>query len=203
MPAKNLEKTYIEDGHYHIYSRGVNKEKIYRDDRDYKMFLSLFKRYLDKEPISDSKGREYPWYREDIELLAYCLMPNHFHAFVYQHQADAITQLFKSVLTAYSMYFNKRYDRQGPVFQSRFKASLIQDDSYYLHISRYIHRNPRDYRNYTYSSYKYYLQEKSASWLRPELVLSNFASKDEYEEFVDDYQDYKETLKDLQQELAK
>lgn len=202
MPAKNLEKIYIEDGYYHVYSRGINKDKVFLDDQDYRAFLSLFKRYLSSEPLSDKKGREYPTYSNDIELLAYCLMPNHIHAFVYQYSPHAITNLLRSIMTAYGMYFNKKYDRQGPVFQSRFKASLILDDSYFQHISRYIHLNPKNYRGYAYSSYPYYMGEKTADWLHTEKVLDGFSSKEEYAEFVADYEDHKDMLEAIKHELA-
>ena len=69
-------------------------------------------------------------------------MPNHIHLLVYQHQPQAMAQFMRSVLTSYSRYFNKRYKRSGSLFESRYKASLISDDAYLEHISRYIHLNP-------------------------------------------------------------
>lgn len=202
MPARNLEKIYVEDGYYHVYSRGINKQKVFLDDQDYKMFLSLFKRYLSDEPTTDSKGREYPWYHKNISLVAYCLMSNHFHAFVYQKEPHAIQELFKSVITAYGMYFNKKYDRQGPVFQSRYKASLILNDTYFEHISRYIHLNPNNHMNYPYSSYQYYMKNKNASWIDTTPVMDGFKSAKEYEKFVADYKGQKEILDSLKSQLA-
>lgn len=193
---------FVEDSYYHIYSRGINKQEIFLDAQDYKMFLSLFKRYLSDEPITDSKGRAYPCYHDDIELVAYCLMPNHFHAFVYQTTPHAIHELFKSVITAYSMYFNKKYQRQGPVFQSRYKASLIQDDAYFEHISRYIHLNPVEYQDYPYSSYKYFTSKKSASWINPSRILEGFTDKKAYAEFAADYVSYKDNLDTIKAQLA-
>lgn len=202
MPAKNLEKVYVENGYYHVYSRGINKQKIFLDDQDYRVYLSLFKRYLSHEPTKDNKGRKYPSYSNEIALLAYCLMPNHVHAFVCQSEPRAMTELFRSIMTAYGMYFNKKYNRQGPLFQSRFKASLIQNEAYFQHISRYIHLNPHDYKGYEFSSYQYYLGNKFAEWLQPEKVLDGFVSVDEYARFVDDYTDYKEILHEIKGELA-
>jgi putative transposase len=193
MPARNLEKIYVEDGYYHVYSRGINKQPIFLDKQDYEVFLSLFKRYLSDEPQKDLKGRLYPSYHDDIKLLAYCLMPYHFHAFVVQSDPDAIKELFKSMITAYGMYFNKKYNRQGPVFQSRYKASLVLNDSYFDHISRYIHLNPENYVDYPYSSYKYYVGKSNASWLDPSPVMDSFSSITEYQQFVADHKGYKET----------
>ncbi len=202
MPGKNLEKVYLEDTFYHLYNRGVNKEKIFRQDEDYAVFLNLFKRYLSDKPSRDKKGREYPWLHNDVELLAFCLMPNHFHALVYQHQPDAMTKLFKSVSTTYSMYFNKKYRRVGPVFQSRFRASMITNDTYLQHISRYIHLNPKNYKNWHFSSLPYYLEKQTASWVQPHRILELFDDKKEYANFVNDYKDYKETLDEIKHELA-
>ena len=120
MPGRNLEKIYVEDSYYHVYGRGHNKEVIFREKDDYAVFLNLLKRYLSNKPVQDKKNREYPWLQPEIDLLAFCLMPNHFHALIYQRTPDAMTKLFKSVITTYGMYLNKKYKLLGPVFQSRF-----------------------------------------------------------------------------------
>lgn len=166
------------------------------------MFLSLFKRYLASNPSKDASGREYPWYRNEIELLTFCLMPNHYHLLVFQSEKDAFTKLLRSICTAYTMYFNKKYKRVGHLFQSRFKASMIQKDSYLLHISRYIHLNPDNYKSWRYSSLPYYLNEKHADWLNPKPVLELFDSKRQYLEFIEDYEDYREMLSQIKNELA-
>ncbi|PJE65202.1 hypothetical protein COU91_02845 [Candidatus Saccharibacteria bacterium CG10_big_fil_rev_8_21_14_0_10_47_8] len=202
MPGKNLEKIYLEDSYYHIYNRGVNKETIFKEKDDYAVFLNLFKRYLSREPLKDKQGREYPCLHNDIELLAFCLMPNHFHVLVYQYTPDSMTKLLKSVTTTYSMYFNKKYRRVGPVFQSRFKASMITEDAYLQHISRYIHLNPKDYRNWEFSSLPYYLNQKSSSWLKPDKILELFDDTNDYADFVANYKDYKQTLDEIRAELA-
>lgn len=81
------------------------------------------------------------------------------------------------------MYFNLKYDRVGPLFQSRYKASIINNDPYLIHISRYIHLNPSDYENYKYSSYQSYLGENTYPWLKISKILDLFKNSD-YEEFV-------------------
>lgn len=202
MPARNIYKQFIEHGYYHVYSRGINKEPVFLDDQDYKMFLGLFKRYLSKESQTDSRGRSYPSLDGEIKLIAYCLMPNHFHAFVFQETPEAMTELLRRVITSYAMYFNKKYNRQGPVFQSRYKASLITDDAYFDHISRYIHLNPKNYANYKYSSYKYYMGGKHADWLDISPVMDSYGSKDKYAAFVADYEGHKDMLDSLKYELA-
>lgn len=202
MPGRNLEKIYVGDAYYHVYGRGHNGDTIFRDWDDYAVFLNLFKRYLSSQPVMDNKGREYPWLHDDIELLAFCLMPNHFHALIYQNQPDAMTRLFKSVITTYGMYFNKKYKLRGRFLQSAYRASMISNDVYLMHISRYIHLNPKQYRTWKFSSLPYYLKRQSAEWLRPTKITGLFDTPQEYEEFMKDYEDQKQMLDVIKSDLA-
>jgi hypothetical protein len=129
-------------------------------------------------------------------------MPNHFHLLIYQRQAGAMTEFMRSVLTSYSMYFNKKYKRTGPLFESRYKASLISEDNYLEHVTRYIHLNPRDWRHYEYSSLPYYLHQITDDWIRPERITSRFTTPQQYLTFVEDYVEAKEMLDILKHELA-
>lgn len=193
---------YLDETYYHIYNRGVNKRRIFIDNEDYTVFLNLLKRYLSNTPIKDNKGREYTSLFDRIELLSFCLMPNHYHILIYQKDSLAITSLLRSVATSYTMYFNKKYKRVGPLFQDRYKASLVSNDAYLMHISRYIHLNHKDYKNWEFSSYPYYLREKNASWVRPDRILELFSNTQEYIDFSDDYIEYKEMLDQIKSELA-
>lgn len=130
-------------------------------------------------------------------------MPNHFHLLIYQKANQAaITQFMRSLITAYSMYFNRRYIRVGPVFQGRFKASFISRDDYLQHISRYIHLNPAGYKLYEWSSLLYYTGSKQASWLTTYRILELFTGKEEYVNFVSDYEENKKMLEEIRSELA-
>ncbi len=192
MPSRNIVKIYAEDGFYHVYNRGVNKQDIFLDAKDYSVFLNLLKRYLDSSPAKDPKGREYDNYFADIDLLAFCLMPNHFHLFLEQRSSDSMTKLLRSVTGAYTIYFNKKYKRVGPLFQSRYKASLVNSEAYFSHISRYIHRNPHDFKDWEWSSFPYYLVDKKEDWLKPDFVLGEFDGPEYYNEFVESYKPSKE-----------
>ena len=79
MPSRNSRKEYVPETMYHVYNRGHNKDKIFLDDNDYAVFLNLLKRYLSKTVVTDEKGRPYEQLRDEVELVAFCLMPNHFH----------------------------------------------------------------------------------------------------------------------------
>lgn len=216
MPSKHIIKTYIEDGYYHVYNRGVEKRAIFLDDQDYRVFLHLLKTYLSPPPPPEKQhthpltkvagftpARLRPFFKslhEEVKLLAYCLMPNHFHLLLHQKTRQGMTKLLRRLCTTYSLYFNRRYKRVGPLFQGRYKAALVNEDFYLLHLSRYLHLQPReltrtDLVKYPYSTYQYYLGLKEAAWVRPEKILAFFKKAKEgfppdiltYRKFVEGY----------------
>lgn len=203
MPSKNSRKTYVANSFYHAYNRGVEKRQIFFEDEDYRVFLNLLKRHLAKEYQKDVRGRIYQNYHNDLELLAFCLMPNHYHLLFYLKEDSSVLQNFmRLVANAYSSYFNRKYDRIGHLFQDRFKASHILMDDYLQHISRYIHLNPKEYKSYEWSSLPYFLGKKQASWIKPDRIIELFNSVQEYEDFTDDYISHKEMLDEVKHELA-
>lgn len=221
MPAKNVLKIYVEEGYYHIYNRGVEKRKIFLDDQDYKVFLKSLKLYLTPSssdtPLRTITIGDYSFqrppkplknYHDQLELLTYCLMPNHFHFLIKQKARNTIELFMRSLGTKYSMYFNKRYDRVGSLFQGPYKAVLIENDSYLLHLSRYIHLNPvKDSPlHMAYSSYADYLGKRKTNWINTKTILSYFKTAQKttlrdilsYQSFIEDYvQDPKEVIPDL------
>ena len=112
-----------------------------------------------------------------------------------------MTRFMRGVPTSYTIYFNKKYKRTGPLFQDAFKASRISNDEYLQHISRYIHLNPGDYKNWPYSSLDYYLGNKNAAWIDPLPILGMF-KRGEYKQFVSDYEAHKLALDEIKEELA-
>lgn len=201
MPGRNVIKEYVAESYYHIYNRGVNKNNIFHDRQDRIVFLGLIKRYLGDESEKKPNRELYPSYKDEIELLAYCLMNNHFHFFVYQESPTAITDFMKSLSVAYSMYFNRRYKRVGAVFQQRYRAVRITNDPQLLHLSRYIHMNPQNYALYDWSSLPYYLNAKTASWVKPNKILELFG-KNDYLAFLKEYENKREELASFKQILA-
>lgn len=216
VPSRNIVKFYVPNGYYHAYNRGVEKREIFLDDQDYRVFFSFLRSYLSSlrteqrsHPLQEETGlnpvriRPLHSFFEDISLLAYCLMPNHFHLLLYQTKAQGMTEFIRALCTSYSMYFNKKYRRVGHLFQGVFKAALVDSDPYLLHVTRYIHLNPQSRTGlnpvkaseYPYSSYPHYLGKKHAEWVHPEHVLAYFRSAQRrdfqdhlsYESFVEDY----------------
>lgn len=213
MPSRNLIKISIENGYYHIYNRGVEKRIIFEDDQDHKVFLSFLKQYLSpaenieklvqKFTLQGSTFQGIPHqpknYYNKIELLAYCLMPNHFHLLIKQIEKESMESFMRSLSTRYSMYFNKKYDRVGPLFQGTYKAASVDNDNYLLYLSRYIHLNPVELTKdvvHAYSSYADYLGLRNTEWINPGQVLSFFENGDvelfkkvnTYKNFVENYQ---------------
>ena len=190
MPSRNIVKQFSDDQYYHVYNRGVEKRKIFTDEQDYTVFIGLIKKYLTGEAPADSKNRhKFKHLGDDVSIMSYCLMANHFHLLLHQKSDAGISQFMRKLNTGYVMYFNNRHDRVGGLFQGVYKASHISSDPYLYHVSRYIHLNPVDYITYPYSSIKYYLNPSSTpEWFNTKRVTDLFdGSSKEYISFVEDY----------------
>jgi REP element-mobilizing transposase RayT len=206
MPKRNSVKSYGVDHYYHIYNRGVNKQDIFLEPEDRFYFLSLLKRHLSSSSETDSHNRSFVKYDEEVELVAFCLMPNHFHLLCYLKEPDGLVHLMRSVLTSYTMYFNKKYHRTGGLYEGVFLASRITNDGYLWHVSRYIHLNPldikQDFRTFPYSSIDYFVGNKRADWLHTEKLVETQTERDQYLEFVADNETMHEDMKLLKNILA-
>jgi len=123
--ARNL-RTHFPGAKYHAYDRGNGGQDIFRDWRDYTVFL---------EYLAESKA-EY-----GFKLHAYCLMPNHFHLLIEVGKV-ALSKIMQDLLTRYSKYFNQQKQVYGHVFQGRYSAKLCETEAYFLGLIRYIHLNP-------------------------------------------------------------
>jgi putative transposase len=197
MPSRNSVKQYTEDSYYHIYNRGVERRQIFLDDQDYVVFLNLLKRHLSREKTTNKRGESYETFAGRVELLAFCLMPNHFHLLFYLNNDPAsIALLMKRVSGSYTSYFNKKYSRVGHLFQGVYKAVHVDSDPYLLHISRYIHRNPEDFVNWKYSSLPYYLQGWKADWVVPDKIYQLY-EWGTYEAFLNNYEDYQNSVENI------
>lgn len=217
MPARNVRKEYIANNYYHLYNRGVEKRLIFLDAQDRGVFLGYLKEYLlpkNEEairkqlsnPAISSKDRDHLLkqlrlnnFAEYITLLAYCLMPNHFHLFIKQHSETAIHSFIQSLCTRYTMYFNRRYKRVGSLFQGVYKAVRVETNEQFLHLSRYIHKQalalqgetlePQDAKP---SSYPEFIGRRKSMWVHPEKILAHFSKNVpllSYEAFVAESED--------------
>lgn len=229
MPSKNEVKTYVENSYYHLYNRGVEKRIIFLDQQDSSTFLSYLKDYLlpknEKElrarlanPNINYKEKDRILrllrlnnFSDNLMLLAYCLMDNHFHFLVYQTLANTIQKFMNSLCARYSMYFNKKYQRVGPLFQGIYKAVIVNTEEQLLHLSRYIHiqamsleRNPLKIPKP--SSYPNYLGKISQQWIKQETILGYFqTTKNSFRgsfPYINSYQSFVEEYKEEIPEIA-
>lgn len=191
MPRKNSRKTLFENGYYHIYNRGVAKQEIFRDNQDYGVFLRFLKEYLlpldhpDLRALHKLAPRRNPTNcSSDVKLLVYCLMPNHFHLLLKNVTEKGLEKFMRAVGTNYAMYFNKRYERVGPLYQGVYRAVQVETDEQLVYLSKYIHTNPkklmdtrvRPLYEYSYSSYQNYLNQRHQGWLDTKEILSFFSN---------------------------
>ena len=163
-----------EDCFYHITSRGDNRKKIFLSDYDYKKFLEYLK-------IAKEKHR--------FHLYAYCLMSNHYHLFLETTQSN-ISKIMQYINGSYTTYYNIKRRRSGHVFQGRFKSIVVDKDSYFLELSRYIHLNPVRAKmadnpaKYRWSSYPAYLGKKDSLLDRDRVKQCLDMNTGQYERFV-------------------
>jgi hypothetical protein len=133
-------------------------------------------------------------------------MPNHFHLLCYLKDPAGINNLMRSAMTAYTMYFNKKYNHSGTLYEGVFLASRITNDAYLWHITRYIHLNPMDlgldYTDYPYSSLPYFTGSYHANWVSTHRLVVSEAEQLEYSEFVADYKTMHHDMKLLKNLLA-
>ncbi|HUY62501.1 MAG TPA: transposase [Candidatus Paceibacterota bacterium] len=133
---------------YHLYNRGVEKRKIFLRNADYDRFLALLYLANQDEP-ADLKYqghslREVQRVRgtQLVDIIAYCLMPNHFHILARERTEGGIARFMQKVTTGYTMYFNKRNERSGALFGGTYKAKHVSEDRYFRYLVAYIHLNP-------------------------------------------------------------
>lgn len=211
-------KQFAPDNYFHVYNRGNGKMVIFRDEEDYKFFLSRLKENLfpeeERVPLSPRGapslvGKIYV--RKSLPPNAFsltcdCLIPNHFHLLIKQNSELPIGKLILKVCTGYSMYFNKKYDRVGSLFQDQFKAALVDDNSYLVWLSAYIHQNPKvaglvdKPEDYKWSSYREFIKGERGICDK-EIILSQFKSIDDYKKFVDSSFEIIKSRKDLEKDL--
>lgn len=135
--------------YFHIYNRGTDKRTIFYDDTDYRRFLELLylcnsQQQINVRNVKLIHDSIFEFDRIDclVSIGAFCLMPNHFHLLLTSNTEGGISQFMKKVSTGYSMYFNKKYERTGALFQGKFKSEHANTDEYLKYLYAYIHLNP-------------------------------------------------------------
>ncbi|MCZ7602224.1 MAG: transposase [Melioribacteraceae bacterium] len=183
MPYRDTK--FLNDCYYHVYNRGVNHSNIFLAKRNYYFFLEKVNQYL--SPC--------------LEIVAYCLMPNHFHLLILVKREEEVLTALKKLFLSYSKSFNKETNRSGPLFEGRYKSKLVPDNDYLLHLTRYIHLNPvraklvSEPDEWKFSSYPDYIKPSEISFVSKNIILKQVK---DYRSFVKSYQEFdKEKLAEL------
>lgn len=201
---------------YHTFNRSIARQPIFLNSRNYNRALELINFYSYAKPrlrfshynrlplkekadfIDDLKANGH----KQIQLFAFCLMPNHVHFLMKEAQKNGISRFMSNFQNSYAKYLNIKTDRTGSLFQSMFKAVRIESDEQLIHICRYIHLNPltsyvikdiNDLEKYNWSSYLEYFNERSEI-VDIDLILRFFPSKEKFKKFVLDQVDYQREL---------
>lgn len=142
-----------------------------------------------------------------VDIVCYCLMPNHFHILLRQKRDGGITEFTSKLSNSYTKYINIKNNRVGPLFQGNFKAVHVETNEQLLHISRYIHLNPlvsyvaRDLDNYKWSSYPEFVSFIGSEVCDKKIILDQFKSPEEYKRFVLNQADYGKNLEVIKHQL--
>lgn len=179
---------FEENSYYHLINRGNNQD-IFLVSKDYRRFIQTLAVYSKKF---------------NIKILAFALMPNHVHLLVQQKSEIPLSKFMQVLFTSYAGYFNLKYKRHGHLLQNRFKAILVAEDSYLVHVSRYIHLNPssaslvKQPEAYPFSSYRHYLGIDNLAFIDKSEVLGYFSSNNP----AKDYQEFVTTRVNYQKEIS-
>lgn len=201
-----MKKPVFVDGHiYHVYNRGVEKRVVFLDERDHSRFVHHLYELNDSKPVRNvhyflnhktgnvEARKIFGTQKRDVlvEILVFTLMPNHFHLMLRQVQENGIVRFMQKLGTGYTMYFNKKYDRVGCLFQGPFKAAHITEDAHLIHLPYYIHTNPLPLNSsmhpvqylekYKWSSFLDYIGIQNFPYVTKRAFLLNiFGGEDKY-----------------------
>jgi putative transposase len=172
MPRRDL--TFQPDHYYHLYNRGNDRNLIFFERENYLHFLRLMRRHL---------------VERSLDVLAYCLMPNHYHLLV-QCRTGEVSGAMQRLSMAYTKAMNRRYKRVGSLFQGQFRAIAVDSDEYLYHLTRYIHFNPvkagiaSHPADWEFSSFLEYAGLRSGTLPRLDVLQRQFASEAEYQRLL-------------------
>jgi len=201
---------------YHVFSRSIAGYVIFNNNEEYSRmrdvliyykkerprlrfseFLDLSKEYQAELKLVDSQSVDL------VEIIAFCIMPTHFHLILKQREPDGISRYFKNILNSYTRYFNTKHNRKGPLWESRFKSIPVKDDVYLLHLTRYIHLNPvslglvENPSEWRYSSYNEYLHQLKGITPVCKYVGLLDIIPERYKEFVEDRMAFQRELQQI------
>jgi REP element-mobilizing transposase RayT len=183
MPRRRTQ--FAQGQYYHIYNRGVERRPIFREEENYLYLLRLVKEYTGELGVT---------------VIAYCLMPNHYHVLVRQDGEKRAGLLPQLAFNRYTKAFNKRYGRTGTLFEGRYRSVWVDRTEYLFHLCRYIHANPvkaglvSRLEEWPFSNYLEWVRKRNGTLVDREFVAESFPDVDGYCEFVLEYLEASDTL---------
>ena len=178
MPPRTTP--FIPEHYYHIYNRGVNRQPICLGEDNWIYFITRMREYFQKEIA---------------EIVAYCLMPNHFHVLALIKTDDFSARIMQPLGVSYTKAVNKQQNRVGPLFLGPFRAVLVDSNDYLLQLSRYIHLNPtaaglvKQPEEWLFSSYRDTIGMRNGQLAHSQIILEQFGSVKDYQKFVEEGRD--------------
>ncbi|OGK45561.1 hypothetical protein A3I50_03535 [Candidatus Roizmanbacteria bacterium RIFCSPLOWO2_02_FULL_37_9] len=198
----------LTDYTYHVFNKTIDQKRLFEDKDLCQMFLNIiwhyrstnsYLRFSNFKKLPEELRKPYAKKINDkrsfrISILAYCIMPTHYHFLLRQNQNTGISRFVSQIQNSFTRYFNRKHERSGPIFLQTFKSKPIISEEQLKHISRYVHLNPysgriitliEDVREYPWSSFSDYISLSKAKLSEPENVLSFFKNnKERYRKFV-------------------
>jgi REP element-mobilizing transposase RayT len=195
MPRRNAIKPKLAGTNYHVWHRGIGRKAIFRDRDDRRFFLQLLKRYLSQTAeFSDSSGRRYRKLHDQVRLLSFCLMGNHFHLVLHQVTHDGVERLMRSVMRAYVGHFNAKYGSKGPLFSGPYRARALSSPGQTRTAIAYVHDNHGVACECEFCSNRFFLGDLHApSWISVDQAIEIFGGAGKYRRF----RRGRRTMKDL------
>lgn len=187
----------IEIGeYYHVFNRGVEKRRIFYKKSDYERFIRSLVLFNTEKPswqTSRKKDEKLNTPKPDeqlVDIVAYCINPNHFHLLLKENKRNGIATFMKKICTGYAMYFNRKNERSGILFQGRFKSIHINSNDLFLYISVYVNCNSEIHRiekagKYPWCSFLEY-SDLQDSICQKNVILDQFKNPGEYRNFCQD-----------------
>ncbi|MFA6096741.1 MAG: transposase [Candidatus Paceibacterota bacterium] len=215
-----MRKTIFANGeHYHVFNRGVDKRDIFSDTQDYDRFLLSMKLlnytndglmiewrdYIKSNPTSSLDAFLKLRFRNGaplIEIVAYCLNPNHYHFILKQVSDRGIEKFLHKIGISHTKYYNDKHKRSGSLFQGVFKSAHIDSNEYLLYLSAYVNKNNyihgySDDDNWEYSSLPNYIGKRSDNLVTKNIILDHFKSIEDYDAFLNENAEYFKDKKEL------
>jgi len=176
-----LKEDFKPGAIFHIYNHAIDDYQLCYDDRDYDFIINILEENVKKIPSS---------------IIAYCLMPDHYHFLIKQNSEIEIYKLFNYTFIRYAVYYNKKYERKGPIFRSPLQHKSINNSIYLMQLSKYIHMNPvrknlvNSPEDWLYSNYNECINKRSSKLIVTNTLRKYFPYPDRYAKFVNSYSNY-------------